>query len=309
MHPTMGSTLLIGTSKTTWRGWLKARLSGRDLVCLDPADANHGTPARIGLYRGERCVGWRFVGSTDAARNPIAMLSGAARLLAEAGPEPVVQMFDYRHQPVVRQLAYALAQVVQPAEILIPRDAGVPTTGWPVGPVEIEPEAEFQPMVVGAQRHAQWLKLLESCQDHEVGMDEVAIEGARFGSGERVKGEALQSARIEGLLHAEVCAGHLLMVVRREPDEDQVLAALNLVHANKATVVQPQAFSGRLCSFARQSGEDFGMGVIEEADFAARTFRVRCTAIAPAPVRILRIGTLKVDSLGREQGDDRPWTV
>jgi polynucleotide 5'-kinase involved in rRNA processing len=305
----MGCTLLIGTRKTTWREWLKSNLGDRDLLLLDPADADHGTPARVSLFRGEKCLGWRFVGSLDATRNPIALMQGVASLSLQAKDGFVVQLFDYRHQPVARQLSHAIAQMLRPDHILAAAGAGIPLDGWPVGPQEVEIEAAFPNMVIGAQRQANWMKLLETAQDHLVEIDRVSIEGTRFGSGVRIKLETLASIGIEGLLAAEVCGHTLVLIVRKEPEEEQVFRALNTAHANKALMVQPQAFSGRLCSFARQSGEDFGMGVIEEADFVDRVLKVRCNAVAPAPVRVLRVGTLKIDDLGREQGDDRPWTV
>jgi hypothetical protein len=64
-----------------------------------------------------------------------------------------------------------------------------------------------------------------------------------------------------------------------------------------------------LCSFANQEGEDFGIGMIRGIDFVTGVAQVACTAVPPAPARILRIGGLRVDPNGNELGEARPWQV
>jgi polynucleotide 5'-kinase involved in rRNA processing len=64
-----------------------------------------------------------------------------------------------------------------------------------------------------------------------------------------------------------------------------------------------------LCSFAKQSGEDFGMGILTDIDWNSMRAYAQCTAVPPAPVRILRLGSLRVDSNGHELGEVRPWQV
>jgi polynucleotide 5'-kinase involved in rRNA processing len=182
-------------------------------------------------------------------------------------------------------------------------------SGFPVGPEEIELEDAFPEMVQAAQRKAQWMKLVESCTEQDISLDQIAFEGTRLGSTAPLRQESLRKAGLEGVLHAEASAGTLLLVAPEEPEEGRMSRALDMFHCSRASVVSPDDYSDLLCSFARQSGEDFGMGLIQRIDFEAWTATILSTAVPPAPVRILRIGALRVDKQGREHGELRPWQV
>jgi hypothetical protein len=305
----MGRLLLIGSAATTWREWLKENRGKRDLLCLDPADPGQSPPGRLCLLRGEKAVSWRFYGGLDPQRAPHVLLAALAQLLTEAGDDAIVQLYSYRSTPLLRHLSMLIAQMVQPEGIFLPAGAAVEQNGYPVGPEEVELEAAFPAMVQGAQRKAQWMKLLENCTEQEVSLDEVAIEGARLGSGAKLTEEALRKSGLEGVLHGEVSSGTLLLIAHEEPEEHRMARALDMFHCSRANVVSPNDYANLLCSFARQSGEDFGMGVVDKIDFERRTVTALCTAVPPAPVRILRIGGLRVDRQGRELGELRPWQV
>ena len=94
-----------------------------------------------------------------------------------------------------------------------------------------------------------------------------------------------------------------------DTEESDVSAALDYTGCTRAHFVAPGMYRNILCSFARQSGEDFGVGIITEIDWQSMRAQALCTAVAPAPLRILRIGALRVDSSGRELGEVRPWQV
>lgn len=305
----MARTLLVGTSRSSWREWIKTRLGGRDLLVLDPSDPNQNSLARLVLVRDEKVVSYRFVGSLDATRNPIAVLQGLVELLAEAKSELVIQCFNYRPQPVARQLLIACAQMIRPDEVIIAEGAKIPMNEWPVGPHSCELEPNFPEMVQSAQRRARWLELLERSSEHVVNLGEVSIFGTRLGSGTRISPERILALGLEGVLWAESLGPNALVVAKKAPTERQIGDLLNLAHASKVIVVDPMAYSGRVCSFARQNGEDFGMGMIEELDFVHGAFRIMSPSVPPAPVRILKLGTLVIDSSGREIQDDKPWAL
>jgi polynucleotide 5'-kinase involved in rRNA processing len=178
-----------------------------------------------------------------------------------------------------------------------------------VGPEEVETEASFPAMVQQAQRKAQWLKLNESCSEHEVNLRRVSIEGARLGSGDAIHPDALAKANLDPALHGEVAGGTLLLVTAEEPSDQAMARALDIFHASRAAVVAPTAYDNLLCSFANQEGEDFGIGMVRKIDFKTGIAQISCTAVPPAPVRILRIGGLRVDGSGNELGEARPWQV
>lgn len=304
----MTRTLLIGTHEFSWREWVKRELRGRDLLVLDPNEPNQNALARVCLVREGKVVAYRFVGSLDPLRNPLAVLQATTQLLAKANENVVIQCFDYRPQPVARHLALIIAQLIGPAEILVPTGADIPMDGWPVGPHAVDAESGFPPMVLAAQRRARWLEMIEDSQEHSIPWDQVSIMGARFGSGVRVHPYDLEKEGIPGVLWAERCGTTLFLISKRNLDDRQLTTALNVGRATHVIVVDPMQYSGRLCSLARQNGEDFGMGFIEELDFVHGVFRVHAVAIPPAPVRILKLGTLTIDSTGREIEDEKPWS-
>lgn len=305
----MSRTLLIGTPNTTWRGWLKENRGTHDLLILDPADPDHGHLGRVALFKGEKPILTRFYGSLDPNRAPHVLLAALAELLTEAGGDVIVQLFPLSGGPLLRQVVMLMAQMVLPEDILVPHNSGFDLNGFPVGPSEIEIEAAFPDTVRHAQRKANWLKLHERCFEHRVDLNRVSVDGARLGSGRVIKHEQLAKVGITDAFHAEVAGGTLLLISNEEPSDQSVARALDVFHCGRVHVVHPESYDNLLCSFARQSGEDFGTGIIQKINFETKTAKIFCDAVEPAPVRILKIGGLRVDTAGRELGEVRPWQV
>ncbi|HVT13944.1 MAG TPA: hypothetical protein VHE55_16900 [Fimbriimonadaceae bacterium] len=276
---------------------------------MDPGEPSQSPPGKLTLFRGGKPLYWRFYGSLDPSRAPHVLVAALAEMLRQAESDPIVQLFPVRNAPLVRQTAALCAQLVQPDEILFPKGADLDLEGYPVGPEEVALENTFPAMVQQAQRKAQWLKLIEDCSAHEVDLRRVAIEGARLGSARPIHPDVLAKAGLGGTLRAEVAGGTLLLVTESEPEDHVMARALDVFHASRAAVVAPSAYENLLCSFARQSGEDFGIGIVKRIDFSAGVATILSTAVAPAPVRILRLGGLRVDAAGRELGEARPWQV
>lgn len=296
----MGRTLLVGHSGSTWRERLKD--STRDWVCLDPRDADHGPPGRVFWLSGGKVKSWRLIGSVDVSRNPVGYVSAAFDLLGKAPGDSVVSLFPVRQTPLYKQLALEIAQIVSPEEIIVPTGSGLFELGWPVGAAEQDSDPGFPQLVLEAQRRARWLEMFENSVEHEVDLRNVSVLGSRLGSG--------QTVSIKGWLGwAELTGNVLHLVGDQDPTENEVSAMLDLVHANRLSLVSPKAYQGLLCSFSSQTGEDFGIGTIEEFLPERGLLRILCTAVAPAPVRILRLGTLKLDKSGREVIDVKPWSL
>lgn len=306
---TVGRVLLIGSIDTSWRSWLKENRGDRDLLVLDPADPDHGQLARLALFRGDKLISWRFYGSLDASRAPHVLISALGHMLPHAGEDAVVQLFPYRGTPLIRHVVVLLAQMVAPEEIFVPANASFDVEGFPVGPHAVEIEAAFPETVRAAQRKANWLKLAEKCVEHRVDLGGVAIEGARIGSGRKIDLQLLAKIGVEEVFHAEDGGGTLFLVTEEEPTDQHLARALDVFHCGRAHIVAPDAYNGLLCSFARQNGEDFGTGFVQNIDFRTRTANILCDAVPPAPVRILKLGGLRIDSAGRELGEARPWQV
>lgn len=304
----MPRTLLIGNSKASWREWLKAHRGSADIVCLEPAETLFGTPGRLSLVRGDKPARWRFFGSLDAQRYPHVLLATACELLSRAGEDAIILCPPFVPSPVQRHTFALLAEFSAPAEILIAKGTPISHTGWPVGPEEVELPAEFPDVVQHAQRKAQWLEMLEGCSEHQLLLGDISLEGARLGSGVPVSKSLLDKAGGEAQ-YAEVCGNSLLVVAAKPIEENHLVRLLDVTHTTKAFMVEPTAYENLLCSFAHESGEDFGMGIVRSIDFSTGVLSVLCTAIPPAPVRLLRLGSLRLDEKGREQGETKPWSV
>ena len=305
----MGRTFLIANPKSTWREWLKANRRGRDLIILDPSDANLTVPGRLSLLRGDKLVESRFYGSLESARAPHVMVAGVVELLKAADEDVLIQLYAYRPTPLLRQLTLLLAHLIAPDVILLAKGTDLAANELPTGPEEVELEAGFPAMVQTAQRKAHWLKLLETCQSHEVELKDVAIDGVRLGSGRRLTREETDRLKFSDAHWAEVSGSSLFVVADSEPDQGQVARALDHLHCTRAHFAAPDAYDGLLCSFARANGVDFGMGMIQRIDFEAGVVYALNTAETPAPVRILRLGSLQINENGTELGESRPWQV
>jgi hypothetical protein len=302
-------TLLIGSPATSWRSWLKENRGGHDLLLLDPADPDHGHLGRVALFKGDKPVLTRFYGSLDPSRAPHVLVAALAELLTEAEGDVIVQLFPLHGGPLLRQTIVLMAQMVLPEDILVPHNATFDLNGFPVGPNELELEAAFPDTVRHAQRKANWLKLIERCTEHKVDLNRINVDGARLGSGRVIKREQLAKVGITEVFHAEVSGGSLLLIAHEEPPEQSLARALDVFHCGRIHVVHPESYDNLLCSFARESGEDFGTGVIQRIDFETKIAHILCDAVEPAPVRILKIGGIRIDTSGRELGEVRPWHV
>ncbi len=303
------NTLLVGPPDASWREWLKRELGDRDLVCLDPDQSDLESLARVVWRRDGKVRSWRFIGSLDASRAPHVVLAALSAFLERIPSDAVVLAPAYKATPISRHLAMLIAQVVGPTRILMAEGCAAPKTGWPVGPESVALEPGFPPVVVAAQRRANWLKLYEQSETHTVELDQVALEGTRLGTGEWVDPVALRGIGLPANVRAEVAGSHLVLIADDDLDDALVGRAMDHFHCARVFFVRPSDLSGLLCSFARDSGEDFGMGVVESVDFAAQRMRVHSTAVAPAPVRILRLGSLRLYGNGAEAGELKPWQV
>lgn len=208
----------------------------------------------------------------------------------------------------MRQVVALAAQLLAPDAIFVAEGTDLDLNGFPMGPESVTLEPAFPDTVQHAQRKALWLKTVERCVPHEVNLRQVSIQGARLGAGHPVDREMLKRVGLQAE-HAEIAGGTLLVIAEEEPDDAHVARALDVFHCGRIQFVSPQQYEGLLCSFARQDGEDFGMGFVQTIDFVSGIAHVMCDAVPPAPVRILRLGSLRIDQAGRELGEARPWQV
>lgn len=291
-------TLLVGDPGWSWRD----QPSEGPLLCLDPALAELGPPARATVTLDDKVLAWRFVGTLDAARNPIDLLAVTVSLLEACPGVETVQTFELRENPTARQLALAVATAVRPERILVPQGSAWARLPWPVGPEEVELPPQVPSVVLEAQRRARWLELLERSERHRIDLERVATAGSRLGSGRELK-ELGYAGR------AEVFGSTLLLVGDDEPEPARAGRYLDIAHAAKLVNVSPKAFEGLVCSLERESGEPLGLGVVAAYDPLAHVLEVQSPAVVPAPVRQVRFGGFRVDTSGREGTALPSWSL
>lgn len=300
----MGRTLLIGTPQTSWRDWLRENRGKRDLLCLDPAEAEHEFLGRFVLLHGDRPIASRFFGSLDPQRAPHVLIAALSHALPSLSPDALVQLFAYRETPTLRQTAQLVVDLLRPTEILSPASLKLSS---PVTPVDLE--KSFTPNVQQAQRKAQWLKLREQTEPHIVDLRAVNVDGARLMTGQILDANARKANGLAEARHAERQGRTLFVVADYDPEESEIGYALDATGCSRAVFTHPETYEGLLCGFARNHGEDFGTGFIRTIDWDRLLATVDCDAVAPAPVQTLRLGALRVDADGNERGEVRPWQV
>lgn len=301
----MGRTVLLAESGFSWREWLRQHQGNADLLVLDPGDASHGPAGRIRVLRGERPVFDRFYGSLDPQKAPHLLVGAMVEALDLASPNLVVQLFPYRVTPVLRQTTQLLLQLLKPDRLLV--NSGFSGQfGLPCELVDLE--KSLPTAVQSAQRKAQWLGMIEKCEEHSVDLSETVLSGSRLGAGDPL-GEARKTKLGLDGAYVEVSGTTLYVVTDSEYSDDVISRALDVTHCSRAHFVSPGVYEGVLCSFAKMGGEDFGFGFVRSVDFINLRAQVACSAIPPVPVPMLKLGSLRIDDRGNELGEMKPWQV
>ena len=301
--------LLVGDPASSWRDWLKENRGRSDLLILDPTDPTLGPPGRFKRFRDGRLIWERFYGSLDPLRAPHVLIGALAEALRNADNDIIVQAFTYRPNHLLRQTLLLVAQCLRPDSILVPYGLELDLNGFPVGPETVSLAEAFPKVVQQAQRKAHWMKMLEECQPQAVSLQNVTVEGTRLGSGRALTETEVQKLGVDDVLYVEKTGTTLLIVSASEVDEHRVSRVLDQTGCTKAIFADPKLYSDLLCSFARESGEDIGFGILHSLDFRTRTATCLCSAVPPAPVRILRLGSQRVDEAGNELGELRPSQI
>jgi polynucleotide 5'-kinase involved in rRNA processing len=236
------------------------------------------------------------------------LIDATHQLLALAGDDVIVQCFDYRSQPILHQTLLMIACLLRPERFLVGTGMLAGEAGLPIGPEEVDLPVQHE-LVRSAQRKAQWMKLVEQCEQHIVSLDEVTLDGARLGAGAPLSASDCDRLHLPDVQYAELAGGTLLVISSETPDSAEVARALDIAHATRAVFAAPEHYRHLLCGFAKASGEDFGIGMIQSIDFRSREAEILCTAVSPAPVRTLKFGSLRVTNQGHELGEVKPWAV
>lgn len=303
----MGGNLLIVNSSASAFEWIEEHSQSSAVILLDLKSSSFGEPTAARLVVNRKSAAWHFVGTLEPIKAPHVVLLGLCKFLS-LEPEASVVLPSLTGSPLGRQVLHQVASLVQPHRILMEDAKLVESRGWPVGPEHMDTAQKVPDLVFIAQRRARWLKLLEESTTHELPLDDISIEGARLGAGRPVNEGVLRSSGLQ-ILYAEA-SGNTLLVIAHEPIEEHLLSRLlDLTHCLKAVVLKPSDYENLVCAFCRQSGEEFAFGIVREIDFTRRILHVQSNAVPPAPVRIVKLGMLRVDESGKEEPEIKPWQL
>lgn len=295
--------LLIGPPGTDWSDH-----RGQDFLSLDPDDPSLGPVGRLNLFLGGKLRHTYFLGARDPLKMPHVLITGLSKLLPLLSDNGTVQLFGYRNVPMARQTLHLVNSIVQPDSIYVSADIDLSQERFETGPEIIEGLSKGMTLARDAQRRAQWLKLIEQGNRHDVPLESVSLHGARLTSGKNVT-EEWNASKFHPVLRAEL-QGKTLFAVQtldRDLNEEDVPRYLDHFHATKLVATHPQDYEGLYCCFARNNGDEFGYGRIETVDFDQGVIIAYTEAIAPVPVPILKVGLIRVDQNGREDDELRAW--
>ncbi|MFN8220215.1 MAG: hypothetical protein U0S12_08820 [Fimbriimonadales bacterium] len=108
--------------------------------------------------------------------------------------------------------------------------------------------------------------------------------------------------------HAEICGSTLFAVYDEEPPEPMVARLLDAVHAKRAVFAAPHACRGCFAASPGRAARTLPSGQ-QDIDFKSGEIVINSPAVPQAPVRILRIGSLRIDASGNEIEELRAWQV
>lgn len=301
-------TLLIPSPGQSCRDWLADNRGTRDLIVLDPAETAWGAPARLWLIQNDRPTAWRFYGSLEPMRSPHVLASTLATWMGLAR-KPILQFPPLRLTPLARQVALVLAELFRPDQLVVGSE-DIGSLPWPIGPEVIALGLDYPEVVKHAQRKAKWLQLLEGTHQFELSFSSMAIEGARFGSGERMPARQLEAIGLTESDYVEASGGTALVISESLGSDEAILSrVMNVTHTHRVQLVNPAEYEGLLCAFARDRGDDFGFGRIRELNIRQGTLVIDSTAIPPINVPMVRLGSLVVDQNGNERAEHKPWSL
>lgn len=249
----------------------------------------------------------RFYGSLDPLRSPHVLVGAITAALAMLDEDAIIQFWPYRRTPLAWQTLRLALDLLKPDSMMVSPDL-IDLPGLPEATAIELPEA-LPPSLQASQRKARWGSMMQQAEKHTIDLTETRIYGGRIGSGTRLDPNQRRHAGIGNALYAELSGGTLLIVADAEIEEHEAASALDYVHAGKVSIVDPNAYDDLLVGLARVNGDELGIGRIESVDWTALRMTVMATAVAPAPVNRLLLGSLRLDPSGRELGEMKPWQV
>jgi polynucleotide 5'-kinase involved in rRNA processing len=285
---------------------------------LDPARQTSAPLCCAELFDSDMSpLGFRFIGSLIAWRDPIAMLNALDWAMETAGDQPlVVELTISTVGAVAVHALRAITERFRPSQIssigfdsaaavLQPfRDALVQEMSPLTGGTPYTPQSE------SAWRKAKWKGTFENCNTRAIPITGIQMIGSRIGSGARLDDIEMIKLREIGLTeaaYAEVIGRTLYAIFVGNADSETIGDACREFDCQTAHLVHPRTFVGLVCGLETQNGIHSAVGRVKSFDGDA--IQLEAPSVSFDSLWRLRMGRVRLDVDENELGELRAWQV
>ncbi len=303
----MGRSVLLRSPESSSKAWILANSKNSGVVSLDPASTLFGSPCRIVYGRGDQQLSWRFVGGLAPKLNPIRYISAACSLLSVSDGDAIVEFAPIASDAISVEIARAVLQVTGAGTIYV--DQRLSKTLWADLGEAVELEKVEDSKVQNSIRKAQWFKLLQDSHIHRVTLGKTSFSGSRLGSGSCLRPDVVRSIGLPAHSRVEATGTTLLIISDGITTDEMISRSLDVTDSTRAQVVDPKRYSNLICCLMDLSGRELGLGIIRDLSLADDQIEVLSMAAAPAPIHMIQLGNLYVDSKGVERGEVKLFEI
>ncbi len=285
---------------------------------LDPASQTSAPLCCAELFdAGMSPLGFRFIGSLVAWRDPIAMLAALDWAMEIAGDKPlVVELTISTVGAVAVNVLRAITERFRPSLI---SSIGFDSAAAVLQPFRDAPVQEMAPQTDGsphsqqsesAWRKAKWKGTFGNCETRAIPIPGLQMIGSRIGSGARLDDIELSKLREIGLAdaaYAEVIGRTLYAVFAGNADSETIGDACREFDCQTAHLVHPRTFVGLVCGLETQNGIHSAVGRVKKFDGDA--IHLEAPSVSFDSLWRLRMGRMRLDDDENELGELRAWQV
>ncbi|MER3402339.1 MAG: hypothetical protein C4336_04210 [Armatimonadota bacterium] len=264
--------------------------------------------------------GFAFLGDTTVARHPHASLAGARHVMDELmSYQPagiVVDTCGYIGGVGGRHYKLLLTGLLRPQVVIaLQRDTELEPilsalerrTDWRVERLQVPPcITRKSPPIRAHARRVAFANYFQNARSHTLSLDQVSLTGRRLGSGLPLSPERrtrLSQQLRTDILHAEIVGNSLHVIVRQPLKEAQTQLLATQIGVDRAVVLPPTAYHHLLVGLIDYHGRHFGVGLIEQIDFEARTLTILTPVVSVHPVRWVQLGFVRILPDGTDLGE------
>lgn len=293
-------TVYLSPPSASWTAALKEDFNSCDILVADPASPFCAPPGRLAILRHGKVPEWSFVGSLLWQHAPHVFLAAIAHLAPLLEPAASVLLPFADDSPLHLQTTRLALGLLDPQKVVIPTGLNVHTLALNLPLEEANPEEALPAQVSKSMRRATWVAHLQKCSLHRFPLATMQLDGARLFAGTSLAPERLGFIGEHQVLSATLM-GKTLQVISAHPIPDgRVNRAMQLAGAHHAYLVNPADYLHTIVACTDANGRDFGLGFIRFLDVERKEIEIQANIVAGTPVPLLKLGSLRIDTEGRE---------